>query len=468
VKFQQSLEKKSWTKARNLSFFRGVNRYLGIGVSYVAMLAAEASPRLDFALGVLAESRGAGDEAALRFENARAEDPMAFPLVERVAGMRLAAGDRAGAVKLYRDLAQARLDDLEIQIAYADFLEAQGRGDALALKLSSQTLEAALTKFPGDPRVVRRLFQHAQARGDQAGQESLLDQLSADDPAAVLLYASLFKSVFDSGDAAALGQLDKRLLHAFESNSSVPELARAASDHFRDTERRVRAIEILKRHAETTPASLDLRTRLGILYFEAEMNPEGEATLKDVLVIHPRHALAHQALAKFYRSCEKPELARFHASELLKIRGGSPADFLKLADEWLAADEPRQARLLLEKAVFNYPDNPDLARKLAIATRRDPATSGLAARLFAEAEAIHTSTDPPEPAFLVEVAEALIAQGQNQAAEERLRSAIKAFPPSAKKETSSALRRLALLWESENRNLDAARALRQRADALDR
>jgi tetratricopeptide (TPR) repeat protein len=296
----------------------------------------------------------------------------------------------------------------------------------------------------------------------------LLNQLSADDPASVLLYASLFKSVFDSGDAAALGQLDERLMHAFEAHPSIPELARVVSDHFRDTERRDRAIEVLKRHAEATPASLELRTRLGVLYFEAGMNLEGEATLKDVLVIHPRHALAHQALAKFYRSCEKPEPARFHASELLKIRSGSPSDFVKLADEWLAADEPRQARLLLEKAVFNYPDNPDLARKLAIATRRDPATSGLAARLFAEAEAIYTTTDPPEPAFLVEVAEALIAQGQNKAAEARLRSAIKAFPPAAKKETSSALRRLALLWESENRNLDAARALRQRADALDR
>ena len=446
----------------------GVNRYIGIGFFYIAMLPAEASPRTEFALGLLAESRGAGDDAALRFENARLADPTAFPLVERVAGIRLAAGDRSGAVKLYRDLALARLDDVEIQIAYADFLVEQGRGDGLALKLSSQTLEATLAKKPGDPQVIRRLFQYAQARGDRAGQVVLLNQLSADDPASVLLYASLFKSVFDPGDAAALEQLDGRLLHAFKAHSSVPEVARVVSDHFRDTERRDRAIEILKRHAEAMPASLDLRTRLGILYFEAGMNLEGEETLKDVLLIHPRHALAHQALAKFYRSCEKSEPARFHAGELLKIRGGSPSDFVKLADEWLTADEPRQARLLLEKAVFNYPENPELARKLAIATRRDPATSGLAARLFAEAEATYTTTDPPEPAFLVEVAEALIAQGQNKAAEARLRTAIKAFPPAAKKELSSALRRLALLWESENRNLDAARALRQRADALDR
>ena len=64
--------------------------------------------------------------------------------------------------------------------------------------------------------------------------------------------------------------------------------------------------------------------------------------------------------------------------------------------------------------------------------------------------------------------EALIAQGQSKAAEDRLRAAIKSYPPESKKETAAALRRLALLWETENRNLDAARALRQRADALDR
>jgi predicted Zn-dependent protease len=445
-----------------------VIRYSSILTSLVTVVSAVAGPRSEFALGVLAESRGAKDEAVLRFESALAADPAALPLVERVSGIRLAAGDRSGAVRLYRDLALARPDDLKIQIIYADFLEQQGRGDALALKLSSQTLEAALLKRPGHPQIIRRLFQYALTSGDKIRQMSLLDQLSVDDLPSVLLYASLFKSVFDSGDIAARSQLDQRLLHALKANAADRDLARVASDHFRDTERRDQAIEILERHAEAAPASLDLRTRLGILYFEAMMNAEGEMTLKNVLTIHPRHALAHQALAKHYRFCEKEALARFHASELLKIRSGSPSDFIKLADEWLAAADPRQARLLLEKAVFNHPENPDLARRLAIATRRDPATRGLAARLFAEAEAIHSTTEPPEPAFLVEVAEALIAQGQSKAAEDRLRAAIKAFPPAAKKETAAALRRLALLWETEDRNLEAARALRQRADTLDR
>jgi hypothetical protein len=52
-------------------------------------------------------------------------------------------------------------------------------------------------------------------------------------------------------------------------------------------------------------------------------------------------------------------------------------------------------------------------------------------------------------------------------AEERLRNAIRTFPKDAKEETATALRALAALWISENRNADAAKALISRAEALE-
>ncbi len=431
-------------------------------------LGAAGNPRLDFALGVLAQTRGDAAEASLRFEKARFADPTALPLVSRAVGARMAAGDRSAAIKLYRELAAARPDDLEVQLAYADFLDQQSNGDTLAIRLSNDTLEAALARHPGNPQLIRRLFQHAQAAANKPRQIELLDLLSADDPDAVLLHASLSRSMSAAEDAAARDKVDRRFLHAVESRPEVPGLARAASDHFRETDRPDQAIDILKRHVAAAPASLDLRTRLGILYLAAKQDAEGEAVLKEVLEIYPRQALAHQTLAKFYRLRDKPESARFHAGELLKIRGGSAEEFSKLADEWLAAGVPREARLLLERAIFDHPADYELAGKLAIATRRDPETRELASRLFREAEAARPATAKPEPAFLSESAEALLDHGQTKAAEERLRSAIRAFPAEAKKETAAALRRLALLWETENRNGDAARALRQRADALDR
>ena len=53
------------------------------------------------------------------------------------------------------------------------------------------------------------------------------------------------------------------------------------------------------------------------------------------------------------------------------------------------------------------------------------------------------------------------------AAEERLRLAIRTYPPEQKKESATALRRLAGIWQLENRNGEAAKALLQRADSLD-
>jgi predicted Zn-dependent protease len=389
-------------------------------------------------------------------------------LVQRAVARCLAGGDRAGAVKLFRDLASARPDDLPVQLLYADFLEQQGRGDSMALKLATDALEHSLKNHPGHPEIISRLHRFYQTSDRKSLATDLLEQLDATDPASALLYASLTRSAGEADDAAQQAKLDEHYQTSLAANPQIAELARDASEHFRKTKRLDRAIDALEQHVAAAPSSLALRTRLGVLLFSAKQDEKGEAVLKEVLAIHPGQALAHQALAKFYRLRERPEPARFHAGELLKIQGGSAADFLKLADEWLAANDPREARILLEKAVFRHPDDWELGQQLAIATRRDPDASESATRLFRQAESTRPAGTKSDPAFLVEFAEALLAEGSNQAAEQRLRDAIRSYPPEAKKETAAALRKLAALWESENRNADAGRALRQRADALDR
>jgi predicted Zn-dependent protease len=432
----------------------------------LASLAAAESPHLDFALGVLAKSRGELGEAAARFEKARLADSLAMPLAQRAVAQRLAAGDRVAAVKIFRDLATARLDDLNVQLLSADFLLQQGRGDSMASQLAADTLENALRKHPGHPQIIQRLH-HCYQAGDRKSQAAaLLDQLVPGDPESALLYASLTRSTTAADEADRREKLDQHYGLAFTAHPENPSLAREASDYFHDTERSDKALEILEHHVATAPSSLDLRTRLGILRFAAKQDEKGVATLKDVLAINPNQMLAHQALAKFFRLHGQSDLARYHAGELLKIRSGSADEFMQLADEWLAVDDPRSARLLLERAVFSYPDRFELLQKLAVATRRDPETRENAARFFREAEAVKPEAVKNEPAFLIESAEMLIAQGQSKAAEERLRTAIRSYPAEAKKETAAALRRLALLWESENRNAEAAKALRQRADGL--
>lgn len=437
-----------------------------LGLLAGPLIAAE-NPRVEYAMGVLQDRNGNPEAAAAHYEKARLLDPFALPLVENSVEIRLGEGDREGAVKLLRDLATARPDRVDVQLSYARLLEHQGRGDAVAQKLAIEVLEKVLVKQPGTLPVISRLIHLFRERGDKPRTLELMDQLPADDPEAAKMYASAAQAMFDGDDPVARGKVDARYRSALLAHPKDPALARAASDHFRASGRTDDAISILREHAEAAPWSLELRTRLGILLFSVKRDDEGEAVLKEVIEIRPRSEGALQALAKFHRLKGNEGQARFYAAELLKYRGGSPREFLLLADEFIAAGDPRAARLLLEKGVFGHPERVELAMKLAVATRLDPETKSKAGRLFREAEAAMGPLKP-DADFLLQSADVLAEEGDRKGAEERLRTAIKSFPPEKKKETAAALRKLADLWDRESRNPDAAKALRQRADALDR
>jgi tetratricopeptide (TPR) repeat protein len=428
---------------------------------------AEGNARQLFARGVLAECRGDEAGAAVAFEEALKLDPQALALVRRVVSVSLEEGDRAGAVRLMRELAEARSGELAVQLEYCDFLEDVGRGDALAVRQAIAVLELALEKHPGHPRVIERLFAQLRADGKEDEALELLERLDEADGESAMIYGSLAASGLESDDEEGMGRIGKRYEAAFGVEPRNVRLARSASEFLRKRGREDEAISILERHVEVAPWSLELRTRLGILYLSAKREEEGRKVLEEVLKISPRRILAHQSLAKLHRMRGRAGEARHHAGELLKIRGGSEEDYLKLADEYLAAGEVREARILLEKAAFEHGDSPAVLMKLAVATRRDLETRAVAGRRFREAGVVISGDAKPDAAFLLESAEVMLEEGQSKAAEESLRAAIRSYPPEAKVETAAALRRLARLWEEENRNAEAARALRQRADALD-
>lgn len=426
-----------------------------------------AEPRAGYARGVLEELRGNGAAAELAFVEALEEDPDAWPVLLKVAGYRWAAKDLEGASTLYREFAHAHPERLEAQFAYADFLRDSTPGDDFAAKLGCEVLETSLEKHPDNLEVILRLFRFYEQRGMRDRSLALYERVGGRDGAA-LATAEMARTLFPSDDEKQRGKLDVVLERAFEAAPEDPVVARRASEHFRKTGRLEKAIEILARHTEADPSSLELRIRQGILLLAAKREDEGEESLEEVLVIDPNQALAHQTLAKLFRRQERFDEARPHAAELLKLRGGSADDFKELADEFLVAEMAREARLLLEKGLFEHPDDGEIAAQLAVATRRDPETRDQAVRLFREAESVSGKQGPAsEPEFLREFAECLLEADQVAAAEERLRMAIRAYPAEAKKETAAALRRLAGIWTEAGRNEAAAKALLDRAEALD-
>ncbi len=426
-----------------------------------------ADPKVDFARGVLEAARDRDPRPF--YEKALAADPDAWPLVKEVAVQRLAAGEEKAAVTLYREFAHRHPERLEAQLAYADVLLNVAPQDDAAAALAGNTLEQAAERFPASIGVQRRLFRNYELRGLRERSLAMFAEAeTGTSPSMARFGLELARNLFPADDAGARQRVDAMLDRTLTSFPADAGLAKAASEHFRTTGRLDRAIDVLRRHVEVAPSSLSMRTRLGVLLFAGDHGSEGVEALEKVLEIDRRRWLAHQALAKYFRKIDDPARARGHAAELLKLRGGDTDEFADLAEEWLAAGEPRKARLLLEKGIFEHPEDPRLAVLLAVATRRDPETTTLAAGRFREAEALSGPDGPAaDPDFQRAFAAHLIETGRTAAAEERLRAAIKTYPPEARAETAAALRELASLWESENRNQTAATALRKRAEALD-
>lgn len=438
-------------------------------LGFSSLSAATAGSLLDFSYGKLEEIRGNEDVAYGFYQKAYDSHPVAIPLVRIVSRHLLESGDRAGAVKVYQDTVGARPDDAEILLEYGDFLGQTGGGDAAADRLREQAYRKYLEARPGTFAAVERMIRYLREKGEDDRAREILETLGSESPESVLYYVSSTKSLYDSQDGEAAARIDARFGEAMKAHPDWEGIARRASDHFRETGRGDAAIDVLSRHLEASPSSLDLMIRKGILLFSAKRYEEGESVLKEVLSIHPKKTLAHEALAKYYRREGMRTEAREHAAELLKIRGGSPEDFLELAGEMEADGGFRSARLLLEKAVFQHEEDAHLLMKLATVTAKDPAMKHRAAGLFKEAEALLAGeSDRMDPAFMIESAKELFAQGEVKAAEDRLRTAIRSFPKGARKETAAAMRALAEIWISEGRNTDAADALIKRADAMEK
>ena len=440
--------------------------WLAIGT--MCALPLNAGSLLDFTYGVLEESRGDADKAAQFFEKAFAENPSAMPLVTRIARMRMESGDRVAAVAAWQGVLETRSESPEIWIEYGNFLGDVGRGDAMADQMRQEAYGKALGLAPGSYGAVERMIVFHREEGHDDRARKVLESLNTESPEGLAYYISTTKSLYDSADEAAGRRIDEKFRESAAKHPEHAGIARTAGDHFRQTGRLEEAIAIVKAHTVAVPGSLDMRVRLGILLFSAGQDAEGVKELEDVLAIHPGKALAHESLAKHFRSEGDLGSARVHFAEALKLRGGSAEDFLKLAEEFMVDGKFRDARLLLEKAVFSYEDDAQLRMKLAMAASKDPEAKDSAARLFREAELMAAEdAGAMGPEFQLESANELIRQGDTKAAEERLRNAIRSFPKSAKKETAAALRALAGIWISEGRNQDAARSLIKRAEGLE-
>jgi len=381
-------------------------------------LSADNSANLSlFAKGVFSEIGGEQQQARQFYQKALEADPHAYPLTTKTSRLQLATQDLPAATQTLRTFAKNHRKHLDSQLHYASFLKHQASSDKIAQQAAIETLELANTNFPHHPAVY-----------------------------------------------------DSLILHKGLHN---PHFTRTISEYHRSEGRIEEAINILQKHLTLTPSSHSLRTRLGLLQLHNQDESAGEATLLQVLAIHPEQTLAHNSLAKLYRKKNHTEKALHHRAEGLRISGGHPQEAIELANEYLALEQAHQARLLLEKFRFDYPENPAIHARLAIATLRDGLPEQ-AARLFRQAEALAKDSKDSASAqyldadFQIEFANSLLSAGAFVAAETRLRQAAQGLDlDDEPKKYARAVTALAQLWIDQGKNEAPAKALLQRAISID-
>lgn len=428
-----------------------------------------------YAKGIFAELDGDTPGARTHFEATLAADPDSFQVADKTASTQLFDDDLPAASKTLRSYAKTHPDQLPPQLHYADFLEQHARGDSVAVQVATEMLEGADERFPHTPAVYTRLINQYENAAQREKSLALFNaQFEAADagPGHWMTLAPIARTLLPGDSEELTERLDTIAEKTVETGIDSPVAARMASDYYRNSNRLDQAIEVLADHIAAVPNSLELRTRLGLLQFYAKREDDGERTLLETLAIDADQVLAHQSLAKFYERRGDQDKSLHHRSEILRISGGDPEEFLDLANAYLDNGHPHPARLLLEKARFVHPDDPAIAARLAIATLRDGDTTG-AARLFRQAEALAKDSKDPDAAryldadFQLEFAGSLRDAGDLAAAEERLRNAARSVPSDQPKKAARALRELARLWLDQKKNFAPAAALLKRAESLD-
>ena len=411
-----------------------------------------------------------------QFDAIRAADPDSFTVAERTASLQLNRfKNLPAASKILRDFAKGHPAELAPQLYYSDFLRQNAPRDAMARKTAREILGAANERFPHTPNVFTRLIQLAEEAEDREGSLVLFRAEMAseeNDSAAWVALIPLARNLIAGDDPEYRPTLDTLHERALRDGVSDPTIARRVSDYYREEGRLDEAIAALQKHITAVPNSLELRTRLGLLLVSAKRLDEGRQVLEDTVAIDPDFVYAHRALAGLFQKSGDLEKSRHHQSEVLRVAGGTAGDFLALANKYLEAENPHQARLLLERAQFDHPENAAVAARLAIATLRDGDTK-TASRVFRQAEALAEESQDPEvkefmgPDFQIEFARALRDAGDLASAETRLRSAARMAPEDKPAEGALALRELARLWLDQGKNQGPAISLLKRAQSLD-
>ncbi len=413
------------------------------------------------------EKAGNQKLAKTSYQNLTRTDPRSFHLHSKYLS-HLTGEERLQERQIF---AAAQPESVTAWLGIADEISQHFYRSPKHQKLAIESLRKALLLHPHHEEAIRRLFHVLEESSMlETSRELLENELlsEASNSSRDLMLASLVRSHFDSKEPRYRSEQTRLYKRAFSKASARPDIARTCSDYYRKLGDLKQAILTLEAHRQANPSSLELRTRLALLYLRSGQEQKALSELHLLIEIHPELISAHQALAHHYKQTGQQKESLSHQAILLPLQKKRAPAYIQLSKDFRAIGQAHQAKLLLKKALFESPDSTPLMIELVVAAQEDN-DSELAKGLLKKLE--QKGVDPStlkNSSFQESRAVALIKSGDFEQAEAALRTAIRTYRHDQPKKAAHAMLQLADLWDQQKIHPGAAKSLRKRAHQLEK
>ncbi len=445
--------------------------YLPCLLLSVASLRAENASLQAYARGVYAEVNLDQAKAAKEFSAAAQANKRAYDPVKKIAHLHEQVDAVSEALKVISGFADKNPEHVSSQLYAINLLERESRQTKYPTDAVLKRYRQIEKTDPDNEYIISRMIsvlenneRHEEAL--QLYQKKLKSDTKSESYWMAMMQLAP-KMFVDRAELEAHQQQAMNKLQALEIKDAA--VARYLSDFYRENGREQDAIDVLVKHLDLKPASLTMRTRLGILLIAYNRRAEGREQLEKALKINDRDAQAHSSMAKLLEEDRDMEKSLYHRERALEMSGGSPEDFLEIVMQYWQFDMAKKARVLVEKLIYEKPDVKALQAALGMAFHEE-GDQEKAKAAFAVLGEEHKKEDVAPLSFArlqLARAQVFLKSGETDNAELVLKNVVRELSEDDPKNASEALTLLAGSWVERKINTSAAKSLLQRACGLD-
>ncbi len=438
-------------------------------------VSAKAEALAHYAAARELESEGRLRLALQHYLAATRGDPGNSELAAHTADLALNYQGRDAAMQILQDCIKASPADSRTYINLARFCATYPGDDPFAPDLATKVLAEALAKLPTSAALYREAVMMHLTRNLREDAVKVMEQ-ALKQPVTSPDYW------LENGRTAQqvwpLSHPDKRQEHCDRVNAFFEKALKNAASNREDVRLAVAQYYVLsnqlERGTEVAEASvqinhsLEARKLLVRLYQTLDREPAAINELEQILKEQPADVESRRLLVSFYERREDFTKAVAHAETLIQTAGGTAEDYMSLGILLLRSGKTEKAAQFSQRTLALFPNNPRFTFQAALAQRSLRRLDD-ALLLYEKTENLAQASSPDllNDGFYQSWADTLQAAEQFDEAAKKYQRSIDLTPEGDPKRAAVVLNNLGYMWLEQNKNLDKAGELIQKANELE-